>query len=181
MNGDIELSKTDNTINVGIDRKITVKQCIVCGENFNPIQYNHSICSPECQQVRKRQTKRVWSNKNYKSSTKIKNRTNKWREKNKEKNKNNQKNNYYKRIYGITLAEYEELGKSQDWKCAICGENLNEKIRSHLDHDHKTGNIRGILCHLCNVGIGHLRDSVHLLEKALVYLKKDRSDKNGKD
>ena len=51
--------------------------------------------------------------------------------------------------------------------CAICG---NSDKRLHVDHDHATGKVRGLLCMECNVSLGKFKDSPELLRKAIVYL-----------
>lgn len=61
----------------------------------------------------------------------------------------------------------EELLADQDGVCAICGAANPE----HVDHDHATGYIRGILCFNCNGGLGQFRDSIKYLGKAIDYLK----------
>ena len=82
------------------------------------------------------------------------------------------KNNKLKYAYGITIEIYEEILEKQNWVCAICGTDGNEKkYNFHVDHCHKTGKVRGLLCSNCNSGIGNLRDSVDLLEKSIEYLK----------
>ena len=87
--------------------------------------------------------------------------------------------------YGITLADYMLLSLLQDGKCAICGakdgdgvENNGSKSLS-VDHDHKDGTVRGLLCNNCNRGVGSLMDSPELLRKAADYLEgtKDRLGK----
>lgn len=70
------------------------------------------------------------------------------------------------RLYGITVEEYQELVTKQDRKCALCG----KRRPLHIDHDHATGRIRGLLCRGCNVGLGHLGDSVEGLQRAIAYL-----------
>ena len=89
-----------------------------------------------------------------------------------EANPNILKNSYYKRHYGITLAEYEDMLIKQGGGCALCG-TLKPKGKGsfHVDHCHKTGKIRGLLCHSCNVGIGNLQESYELLIKAAQYIK----------
>ena len=77
--------------------------------------------------------------------------------------------------YGLTLEEYEKLLEDHEGVCAICGEQENTKrngdiIRLAIDHDHKTGEIRGLLCDRCNRGLGLFRDSPQLLESAVRYL-----------
>lgn len=82
------------------------------------------------------------------------------------------RNTAYKKLYGITIQQYEELFTEQKGKCAICYSDVNDKIRSTLsvDHDHTTGRIRGLLCSKCNAGLGMFKDSPVLLQKAAEYL-----------
>lgn len=75
--------------------------------------------------------------------------------------------------HGITHDWYLATLESQGGGCAICGGPANSKDGFfHIDHDHDTGQIRGILCHFCNTGLGSLKDSVNVLAKAIVYLQK---------
>jgi hypothetical protein len=76
-----------------------------------------------------------------------------------------------RRNYGITLAEYECLLKSQDGGCAICGKTpKDEGRRLAIDHCHRTGNVRGILCANCNQAIGLFNDSVTRIINASEYV-----------
>lgn len=71
--------------------------------------------------------------------------------------------------YGITPEVYRALWIAQQGECAICG--LPEKTRRlSIDHDHLTGEVRGLLCNNCNAGIGKLNDSVPHLQAAIAYL-----------
>ena len=82
------------------------------------------------------------------------------------------KNNKLKYAYGIDLVIYNEILKNQNNKCAICGtESTGKRKNFSVDHCHKTGKVRGLLCSNCNAGIGNLRDDITLLEKAIWYLK----------
>ena len=74
--------------------------------------------------------------------------------------------------YGITLLERLALMEEQGWKCAICEDPLPALLTTNvaLDHDHATGKVRGLLCHLCNKGLGHFRDDTDLLLSAVAYL-----------
>lgn len=56
--------------------------------------------------------------------------------------------------------------------CGICGatESSGGKKQLHVDHDHTTGKIRGLLCNHCNLGIGHFKDDTELLQAAIKYL-----------
>jgi hypothetical protein len=77
--------------------------------------------------------------------------------------------------YGITVEVYEAMAKSQDYRCLICGAHIeNMKGRNgnrlNIDHDHQTGEIRGLLCPQCNAGLGCFKDSKELLIRALEYM-----------
>ena len=81
----------------------------------------------------------------------------------------------YKGKYGLNIEKYDELFKSQSGKCAICGKSSKEmadKKRLAVDHDHKTGQIRGLLCSDCNTMLGHFHDDPKLCIKAASYLDK---------
>lgn len=73
--------------------------------------------------------------------------------------------------YNITKKEYDILYKEQGGKCAICGIPETELKRNFsIDHDHKTGKVRGLLCNLCNQGLGSFKDNQSNVENALYYL-----------
>jgi hypothetical protein len=78
------------------------------------------------------------------------------------------------RLYGITEAQYNEMVKKQDGKCKICG--ATSRNRLNIDHCHKTGKVRGLLCWNCNIGIGYFKDSSNLLDIASKYLQGDSND-----
>ena len=83
-----------------------------------------------------------------------------------------QRDSYYRRTYGISADQADEILEGQNGRCAICCTPAPERLASmHLDHDHATGAIRGFLCIDCNQGLGKLRDSPDLLLRALVYLR----------
>ena len=74
--------------------------------------------------------------------------------------------------YGITLEDYARLVHEQDRKCAICKDFLLLDGKTHLDHCHATGTVRGVLCWSCNTALGHFKDSEEVLESALNYKKR---------
>jgi hypothetical protein len=76
---------------------------------------------------------------------------------------------YYLRKYGISLEYYQGLLQKQGGVCACCYVDLRDHT-PHLDHDHATGIIRGILCHHCNVALGLVRDDVRVLRNLIAYL-----------
>jgi hypothetical protein len=59
--------------------------------------------------------------------------------------------------------------EAQGGLCAICAGPLD---RPHVDHDHETGKVRGILCFNCNAGLGKFKDSVEIADAATEYLRK---------
>jgi hypothetical protein len=77
-------------------------------------------------------------------------------------------------MYGLTKDQYLSLHESQEGKCAICKTEPTTQRGLHVDHEHSTGSVRGLLCHNCNVGIGNFLEKVELLEEAIAYLKKTR-------
>lgn len=73
--------------------------------------------------------------------------------------------------YGITLGVYHDMLTNQSSGCAVCGyqPSLTER-RLSVDHDHQTGVVRGLLCHHCNMALGHARDKVDRLLGLVNYL-----------
>jgi Recombination endonuclease VII len=77
-----------------------------------------------------------------------------------------------KKNYGLTMEAFNALVAKQDGKCAICFDELKLGTGGcGVDHDHTTGVVRGLLCRLCNVGIGHFRERPDLLTRAIEYLR----------
>lgn len=78
-----------------------------------------------------------------------------------------------KKHYGIDNATFENMLKSQKYKCVICHKKYNKKGKMfHVDHCHKTEKVRGILCTNCNTGIGMLKDNVEIMKRGISYLVK---------
>ncbi len=92
-----------------------------------------------------------------------------WREANKDKAILIRKRSHWK-MQGIDPDLAEEYYLAHDGKCEICG--LADGWRDlAMDHCHQSGKIRGMLCANCNRGLGHLKESIPNLEKAIAYLK----------
>ena len=72
------------------------------------------------------------------------------------------------KIYGLTLEQYDEMEKSQEGKCAICGIVPNRRL--DIDHNHKTGKVRQLLCSNHNTLIGLCNESIEDLQKVINYL-----------
>lgn len=77
----------------------------------------------------------------------------------------------YLQRYGITVEDYEDMFSEQGGVCAICG-NAQQSHKKALcvDHCHKTGEVRGLLCDSCNTGLGRFNDDPELLVSALAYV-----------
>lgn len=80
------------------------------------------------------------------------------------------RNFWLKKNYGITLGDYEALLAEQGGKCFICGTPESEWGSLAVDHCHKTGRLRKLLCFSCNTSIGKFNDDPALLRKAADYL-----------
>lgn len=76
---------------------------------------------------------------------------------------------HYVKSYGITLDEVKRRLINQHHLCALCSTSLDRFV---IDHCHKTGQVRGILCYQCNTGLGFFNDSTDQLRIAIDYLEK---------
>jgi hypothetical protein len=76
---------------------------------------------------------------------------------------------YFKVHYGFTVEQIDEMAKQG---CAICGttEWMGRHKRPHVDHDHATNRVRGLLCHHCNMALGQFHDDPAILRAAIRYL-----------
>ena len=77
------------------------------------------------------------------------------------------RNYHLQRRYGITAADADAMLEAQDGLCAVC----RERPAAHVDHDHLTGTVRGMLCFLCNQGLGNFRDRADVMEAAIAYVR----------
>lgn len=128
-----------------------------------------------CIPCRKKYEKKNRQTDKFKNSNKIK--TRRWRLLNPEKSDRTVQASSLKRLYGITTEQYENIIVLQNNGCGICGmtqkESVNKfKIRLVVDHNHETGEIRGVLCSSCNRSLGLLGDNIEKLNLAIEYLKK---------
>jgi hypothetical protein len=110
-------------------------------------------------------------------------RTQEWREANPERyaetqgrfrasgsKKISDRRSHLKRKYGITLEQYDEMLRAQGGGCGICGQPPSARISLHVDHDHRTGRVRGLLCFKHNNALGDFDDDPDLLRAALRYV-----------
>lgn len=76
-----------------------------------------------------------------------------------------------RKLYTITIEDYEVMLESQDGMCAICKGHERTGTLFSVDHDHSTGVIRGLLCRSCNSGIGFFKDDIVRVQAAVDYLR----------
>ncbi len=77
-----------------------------------------------------------------------------------------------RRAYKISAVEYDLMLTAQNSLCLICGKTNRNGRRLSVDHNHETGEIRGLICNGCNRMLGYANDSISVLGKAIEYLKK---------
>ena len=128
-----------------------LKTCSKCGEekpidSFYPYRAACKIC------LRKAQRRQRAARPNYHRASNLKQR------------------------YGKSLDEYHTIIANQNFACPICGVEISETLGYKekrpvvVDHNHETGDVRGILCSMCNMMLGQARESTTILYKAIVYL-----------
>jgi len=126
----------------------------------------------QCRTCRREYQKKYYiSNEDYRLKHVLKNKT--------QESKLKAKDTELKRIYGITLEEYNKVLEEQEGVCKIC--KCSDPVRRlAVDHDHATGKVRGLLCNNCNRGLGHLKDDPKILTEAIKYLEYYNIDRNTK-
>ncbi len=97
-------------------------------------------------------------------------RNQRWRSAHREQCAKMTRTNWLRRRYGISPDEWEMIFQAQGNRCAICKSDTPGKQSWHLDHDHSTGRVRGILCHMCNILLGSAVDNCDNLMSAIKYL-----------
>ena len=96
----------------------------------------------------------------------------KWFHDNAERSNHNRRKWNFKRNFGISIEEYDIILERQNGRCAICGYGKGDSTGKRLavDHNHKTGNVRGLLCGSCNNGLGRFKDDPDVMQRAVSYL-----------
>ena len=81
--------------------------------------------------------------------------------------------------YGLAEGQFTEILEAQNYRCPLCNNDLRDRLKHlgngrgkypQVDHDHKTGQIRGILCPKCNTALGFFNDDADLLQRATDYV-----------
>lgn len=128
-----------------VTQELAGRACVHCGAELGPDRSARAIfCSRTC-----KEKERVASGKAAEGS----------------------RRHYFGKLYGLTVDQINEMAKAG---CAICGTTdwPGRHKRPHVDHDHRTGAVRGVLCSECNTGLGKFRDDPDVLERAIAYLLK---------
>ncbi|QHB36624.1 HNH endonuclease [Arthrobacter phage Adolin] len=144
-----------------------MKQCSKCLED-KPLDAFHKAANSktgrqsQCKDC-KREASRAWALANPEKVKASRRRT--WAK--------HGKGRQYQKLYGLTADEVEQLAVAQEHKCAICRLPADESPYGLcVDHDHATGEVRGLLCFKCNTALGKLGDSTELLYAAIRYLER---------
>lgn len=183
---------------------LIIHNCKECGVLFHPVRNNpiNTLCSNECKKKSKGKAFNKYYKNNhekqleraeiYRSSSEVKlNRQNYMKKYAEDGKLSTSKKKYYNgnsiqkkkeklKRYNLTIEQYDEISAAQNNVCAICHFPETNKHQSGttkdlaVDHCHKTGKVRGLLCFRCNVAIGKMRDSVDILKSAISYLEKNK-------
>jgi recombination endonuclease VII len=140
------------------------RPCVICGELFDGIR-GAQTCSPACYiQVPQNRERRLLALRRFYA--------------NQDPEVRRRRRNLGK--YRISASEYDDLLANQGGRCAICGNPPSGQgtsmARLHIDHDHDTGRIRGLLCGRCNPGLGYFLDSPARLRVAADYIEHYRRE-----
>jgi uncharacterized LabA/DUF88 family protein len=116
--------------------------------------------------------KKIWYQNN---KIKISAQKKRWRDNNKEKIKFTNRASWLKTLYKLSVDDYDKLLVQQHGLCAIClqQETITKRgvpVKLCVDHDHITGEVRGLLCNKCNAALGLLKDDPLLIQAAATYL-----------
>lgn len=140
-----------------------IRTCL-CGTEFEATRLNNIYCSQRCSWLYQKRKRRGLVAAQGKHRPKL-------------SREDVQRNAVFRRLYGIDLATYNRMHAEQEGLCAICGQPETRKdprwdktFRLAVDHDHKTGRVRQLLCRRCNHAIGLMDDSTERLASAIAYL-----------
>lgn len=134
-------------------------------ENYNP-QVKKSYYQKNKERMKEYRRKYYQNN-----IENMKKRSNEWKKKNKDKVNRQNRKSWLKKFYGMTLEEYDFMYESQNGRCAICKRPSTDFPKGlHVDHNHKTNKVRGLLCQPCNHAIGNFLDNIEILKSAIHYL-----------
>jgi hypothetical protein len=161
-----------------------VKRCRVCGEEKPLAEYYRAKGTRDGLRGECRSCNLARKHANYEANRQREiDRVLAWRDRNRDRYNATQRKyresgkkavsdrkSHLKRSYGITPERYDEMLREQRGGCAICGKRPGD-IPLHVDHDHATGEVRGLLCVGCNNGLGLFDESEELFFSAMTYVR----------
>lgn len=180
-----------------VDDTTVLKPCRDCGEpkpldDFNRNHTTRDGRQPHCRLCQRARNASYYHGNNvlyqerarlWKEQNPARNRATKraWAAKNPESVSRTHRSAWLKFKYGINVDQWEAIFAKQGGRCGICRRSeLNaDRKRFHVDHNHTTGKVRGILCNLCNVLLGNARDSRDTLARAIAYLEETDEGASG--
>ena len=160
------------------------KVCTKCKEEKKFADFGSAPHHKDKKKSQCRKCESKWHSENYKKNGKIKERIVAWRKANPEWQKNYQKE-YNKRFpmkirekrlkytFGIGLEEYNKMFDQQGGRCAICSTHQMELNHTLcIDHNHKTGKVRELLCMKCNQALGSIKEDIKSAKALVEYIRK---------
>lgn len=148
-----------------------MKNCTQCGIEKPQSEFYKSAKSKNGLSSICKSCQKIKSSEYYiRNKAQIIQKTKKWAESNAEKRKFIARKSHLNKTFNLTEQQVQELKISQNGGCAICKTPLLEGYKTHIDHCHTTGKIRGLLCNSCNRGLGFFKDSIPNLKQAIEYL-----------
>lgn len=142
------------------------RPCVDCGQTILAGTPGATRRCQECNRVNQNRIKRSWRLDHKEEDAAIHKRY-------RASNKDAGRDYHLRKTFGITLADYNKRLEDQSGRCDICGaDKPGGKGSWHVDHDHATGAVRGLLCLRCNALLGHARDDESILERAIMYLRR---------
>lgn len=164
------LAKHHNISEQNKIKNIKNKKCPICQTSFTTHIDRAIFCSETCRKEGNKARLDEFGKTHKDDKRKY---DKEYRMKNMERKKYLGRLGHLKRKFGLSLDDYNSLFESQEGRCAICGRHQSELKRSlYVDHDHTTKKVRGLLCYNCNSLLGHAKDSITNLHRAIEYLHK---------
>lgn len=147
-----------------------MKQCCACGEVKSLADFHKTLRNPDGLAYKCKGCLRAYNRAQYaKNPERARGYQRQWAGKNPARTRAiKRKHNWAKQ--GIDPQAAKAALEKFSGCCELCERNYPGKSGWHVDHDHATGRVRGVLCHWCNTGLGRFRDSVDLLRKAAQYV-----------
>lgn len=162
----------------GAQRNAAPIQCSVCGTTFTPYRATQVTCSRSCNARQPHIMATTQANRMRPEVRERKNAARNQRYASDPSRRIQSMDAQLRRNYGINFGDYSRMLGEQNGLCAICGGppvgGKKSNARLHVDHDHVTGAVRGLLCNRCNLGIGYFADDLGRLLAAIDYLIKHK-------